>query len=361
MSSTIQDVIVPIDDLRARGAECEGFSRLALHHTLGVTFAEVQEDDERYLTVKAGEGSDPVRVTRPMFEAIAKDVGAGKNFFLNTPAALLIPTLNYWYGSATVDKAPTSMLLREIDGVSYGEDLIRSSNIPLSPSGVIDLVDMKFRQVSAAAPSYRLGWQTGNQVFTFAAVTEGSGTYSHEVSRRVGDLLNSGILVQFSPTGRGVPTVATYVERLVCLNGMTMTDHVDSWAFSDFNSEEHVGAEEAIYEWLDETIPLAFERCPSHFEAADRMAATPVPNEDIAVTVGDLFDHMSLPAGLSGRVVRHLADVNIESMWDVMNAFTFVGTHDDSIADHRNRLRLMMAGGDVPHHAERCNECRHLL
>jgi len=59
--------------------------------------------------------------------------------------------------------------------------------------------------------------------------------------------------------------------------------------------------------------------------------------------------------------LKTIIDQGGDTMYDVLNAMTFVASHGEGIADNPLRARkLMAAGGDLVEHAV-CPECRQVL
>jgi hypothetical protein len=333
----MRDILRPLD----------AYDRVTLHHSEGIRF----ENINGLLTVRIGQGDDTrdIRITEEMWNSIVSDLGAGRRYFAATPVELLYPQLNYWYGSEEASKEPVQALVSTDDGVEYANEILKPGRFPVNSEEVLTVM----REVIGPDAGY-VGTMQDLRAVTVSAITNDKQT---EITgtRHTGDILSGGVNVAWSPVGQIPVSVRTYVERLVCTNGMTMTDHSSTWT-----QPAGQGAE-SVSEWLEGALTRAYEHVEAEFGAAQAMADTPIAEDNVPRLVADLFDHYRLPAALQQAVSRRLADQNVETMWDITNAITAAATHDERIADPMQRIRLMSFGGDVMTHSEVCPTCAHLI
>lgn len=337
-----------IDAMRAVLEPYDQFEPLTLHHSAKPQFRDI--GGILNLVVGQGTGDERrYRVTESMWDNIVSDLGAGKRYFAATPVELLYPQLNWWYGSEEADKPQVVVLTNEEDGVHYAHEIMASARYPVASVPALDVIDSYMGR-----DAQYLAWVNGLHSVSVAALTDDR---SEEVraSRRVGDVIRGGVAVSWSPTGKVPCVVRTYVEALVCTNGMVMTQHTNTWT--------QPGGEgaESPYEWMGEVIPQALGAVGTQFGAIQEMAELELDEETVPTLVQDLFDTYNLPGRLREAVARQLAEVNIHNMWDVMNAFTAAATHDPQISDPMQRFRLMAAAGDSAQHTRTCPTCSHLI
>jgi hypothetical protein len=347
-----------IDQMREEFAPLEGYRRVPLHHTLHPEFGVVDgvlaitlDDLDATPTEETPQPRSRYRLTREMWDAIAADLGAGSRFLRQQPPNLILPLINRAYGNAQAEHPQVSMLAREHEGRQYAVDILKRRANPISPTRAIEVVHEVLS--NGHVPEYSLSWRDGLKNVTFGAVTQAK---QYEVrGRQVGDMVSGGVLVQLSPVGAIPLTASPYVERLVCTNGMTSTTGLDSWTTPGGDGSHDP------YDWLAEAVEAAYNAVDRQFEEIQRAANTPIEERDIEVIVNDLFDHYRIPTALRQSVVRRLANQNTDNLWDVLNAFTWAGTHDQRINDPSMRVRLMRTAGDIPTHAERCESCHRLV
>jgi hypothetical protein len=345
-----------IDEIRQDFAPMEGYRRVPLHHTFHPEFGVV--DGVLSLSVDNLDPEVPseqervrYRLTREMWDAIANDLGAGARFLRQQPPNLVLPIINRAYGNPQAEHPQTNMLVREHEGRLYAVDLLKPRRNPISPTRAAEVVHEVLS--NGHVPGYSLSWKDGMKSVTFGAITEAK---QYEVrARQVGDIVQGGVLVQLSPVGAIPLTVSPYIERLVCTNGMTVTDGLDRWSAPGGDGTQDP------YDWLADAVQTAYDHVDRQFEHIQRMADTPIDERHIETIVNDLFDHYRVPTGLRQAVVRRLANQNTDNSWDLINAFTWAGTHDARINDPQLRVRLMRTAGDIPAHAERCDACHRLM
>lgn len=345
------------DRVRSEMEPLDGYGRVRLHH-LEHPKVEIAEGGGIVLRIPK-DSTDPETehddfiVTKDLWSAMAKELGAGTRYFDNTPARLLLPQVNWWF-SDEADRDEIFMLTKPGNqNRLLGVDLLKPGRFPVSATRLLETVHGTIAD-KGGEPVYSYYERTGLRDVAFSCIQPHT---QHEVqgSRQVGDILRAGVVVQFSPIGLRPVTVSAYTDRLICTNGMTTTDSLDAWSAPGGEGNNDP------YEWIPRAIDAAWDRVSGMFEEADRLAQTDVPEDAVETIVTDLFDTMRTPQSLRAAVLRRLANQNVESMWDISNAITWAATHDEKIKEARHRVRLMATGGDFAQHSERCEVCSHLL
>lgn len=155
------------------------------------------------------------------------------------------------------------------------------------------------------------------------------------VTRKVGDTLSLGIEVS---QNYGLTTdVNLYLRRLVCLNGMTTMERAFSWQNPGERTTDHQRL------WLADGIAEALGAYEDMVSRAQLMSQTRFE--------GNPVDALRERARAMNFPLRHLDDLtnafNAEpgdTEWDLLNAFTRVGTHT-ALPGGLGR-RVMHAAGD---------------
>lgn len=348
----VREEIAPLDNYSRRPLGPSAYPQFTSTEggSLVVRFPKDPSDDRPV----AEREYDDVVVTRELWDAIGKDIGMGKRYADRTPPRLLLPNLNYWYADPDAPKDEVSLLVREgANGNTLGLDILKPGRFPIKASALLDIVHGSIAD-KGGTPSYTYFNRDGIKECTIACVQPQA---AHEVtaSRQVGDILRAGVMVNFSPIGLRPVMVRSYVDRLICTNGMSITDTLDAWSAPGGEGSNDP------FEWIPGAIDAAWEGTAAMFQAADRMAATEVPEDAVETLVNDAFDYHRIPGGLRARVLARLANQNVTNGWDIQNAITYAATHDEAIKDDRQRIRLMSFGGDVSSHFDRCESCSHLI
>lgn len=348
---------VTFDQMRERLERFDGFEAVGLHHRYSPEF---RKNDSGTLCVYLP--SNPVdpesekveyAVTPDMWAGITKDLGAGAGYFGKTPPSLLLPQLNWWYGSREADKPEVQMLTRAVEsGRRFAVGVLPERKYPVSPLRALEVV--RDAMTNGVAPVFTTAGSESLQSVTLVT-TMPSIEYEVQRTRQRGDLVRGGAMVRFSPIGAHPVEVSSYIERLICTNGMTSTDQLDVWT--------HPGGEGAgdPYEWIPSALRRVRDSYDAHFESIQRSADAVIDEDAVPTVIEDLFEHYRLPTSMRAAVARRLAGVNVENLWDLTNAITWAATHDRQLRDPRARARLMRVGGDAMTHVERCDSCNHLL
>lgn len=351
---------VSFDEMREQLGKFEGFAAVPLHRRYEPEF---RKNDRGTLCLYLQDPGNPdpeapkneYLVTPEMWAAITKDLGAGSGYFGKTPPSLLLPQLNWWYGSVEADKPEVHLFTHLAEsGNRFAVDIMPGGRAHRAVRPVQMLEVVRDAMTNGVPPTFTASGQNSLQTVTLVT-TMPSIEYEVQRTRQRGDIVRGGAMVRFSPVGASPVEVSSYIERLICTNGMTSTDQLDVWT--------HPGGEGSAdpYEWIPTALRRVRDSYDAHFESIQRSADAGIDEAEVPTIIDDLFAHYRLPVALRSAVARRLAGVNIENMWDLTNAITWAATHDRQLRDPRARARLMRVGGDAMTHVERCQECHHLL
>lgn len=345
------------DAMREQLSRYDGFEAVSLHRR---NEPEFRKNDRGLLCLYLRDEANPDReapkvehlVTPEMWTAITKDLGAGAGYFGKTPPSLLLPQLNWWYGSEEADKPEVSLFTHATENARFAVDISPARRHPVSATRMLDVVNAGM--TNGVPPAFTTRGGDSLQSVTLVT-TMPSIEYEVQRTRQTGDIVRGGAMVRFSPIGAHGVEVSSYIERLICTNGMTSTDQLDVW--------RHPGGEGSNdpYEWIPTALRRVRDSYDAHFESIQRSADAEIDEAEVPTIIEDLFAHYHLPVSLRAAVARRLAGVNVTNMWDLTNAITWAATHDRQLRDPRARARLMRVGGDAMTHVERCDECHHLL
>lgn len=180
-------------------------------------------------------------------------------------------------------------------------------------------------------------------------------------SRQVGDVVRSGVIVGNSEVGLGSYTVAPFLERLVCLNGMVLNDYG--------NRRAHVGRatggdEAAVYElYQDDTLKAddralllkmrdiiraamsrdKFREICQRMEAAaqDNIEGNPVKAVEV------LSNRIGLNEDESSKVLTNLIQGADLSRWGLLNAVTAMSQDTDIVTSYDRATEIESDGGRI--------------
>lgn len=153
------------------------------------------------------------------------------------------------------------------------------------------------------------------------------GTRSETV--RVGDVIQSGVLVRFNPLGLTNPYVAPYGLRLVCSNGMT--------ALSEYG-----GGELPLVAYKDSPVTWIIEQCRSAYDGLALAAKDWRQMSEHVLEPGTWRTVLARAlddAGIRGRqavlVMKEAMREPPETTYDILNLITWASSH---ILDNANSV-----------------------
>lgn len=255
---------------------------------------------------------------------------------------LLAKNLHHWFQAK-----PERRMLRTLDGRvrAFLSDRYRR----------LDNFDLLERAVIPTFQKYG-----DSLVFQTAAMTDDRLTVRAllpSVSREVavGDVVQAGVEIRNSETGAGALTVAPFVWRLVCLNGMVASDrslrayHVgrksEDEAYAIFRDDTLAADDVAFFLKVRDAIEAALdETLFDQIVATLRESTVTEPVANPVLATERLADRFSLTDQERGSVLMHLASGGDLSQWGVVNALTAAAKDADTFDRQRE---IEEAGGSL--------------
>lgn len=184
--------------------------------------------------------------------------------------------------------------------------------------------------------------------FTFDVVAHESMPESRLGDRKVGDLTRAGLRFGLDIQHNHAPWVQPYANRLVCTNGMEMTDGGLKVTIVGHTVEEVIRS-------LEENARIAFNSVERKVEAFYAM------RDDKVADPQGRIQRMALEAGLSDRVTNRLVERVSEiegevSLFDLTNIITNEANRDGTKPDVARSLQRL-GGQAIVDHAARCAHC----
>ena len=158
-----------------------------------------------------------------------------------------------------------------------------------------------------------------------------------------GSVLFGGVEMSFDDSWKKHPIFKSFLNRLVCDNGASV--NVESRKFRVDSS-------------------LAVVQVQQMVEGLLAMQQDKIKNAEAAIR--NLCMQHKLPNKIRELLIRYLTDERylntvpdgrVGTMYDIVNLFTFVGTHDYSISQEYRDLLCEIGGGAMFTHDETCVEC----
>lgn len=370
MDPTIEQMrprLLTLDQLRNRLATTEPVTDLSFEAHSGIEFridagwdlaAEATEGSELVQAwVRLFAGADERQLTKDALLEFGAKVGIPRKLQERTPAHLLQPQLNWWFGGNGGWEGKKFKAFAAADGPisAVGSGTI----VPFSNLGILDELLSGLRAHYRITDSdiladYKL---THGLELTHARLVvpgevrnvDGPGTASPS------DSWSTGVQWRNSQLGLKPTSLDGYLFRWRCTNGLT-----DTLVTSGQFNRRASGVEEAdVYSWARAAVDNVLGGLEHVLDGVQATTAIPV-EADVTLVLDDLFRQHSVPTSLRSQIIRNMAEVGGElSMYTIMNAITQAANGEDVSPAAVDKL--LRTGGHVAHSAEmRCGECRRI-
>jgi hypothetical protein len=172
-----------------------------------------------------------------------------------------------------------------------------------------------------------------------------------------GSNLFGGIKVKFSDSWNIFPTLDSYIWRELCSNGM-----IDTLKSRKFRIKNSSSAE--VLSQVREFAQLSIDALPALFDQYNSLLAESI-NDYVRVVTRLCLEH-KLANKVKDRVLfwatqdnflDTISDRKIKNMHDIVNLFTFVGSHDLELTDDIRESLLAIGGHITMAHNDRCDSC----
>ena len=149
----------------------------------------------------------------------------------------------------------------------------------------------------------------------------------------------------------------TFLNRLVCDNGASVNVESRKFRVDGYSTS-------GVLDQAREFSSLALIQVQQMVDGLLAMQKDKINNAEAAIR--NVCMQHKLPNKLRELLIRYLTDDGylatvpdgrVETMYDIINLFTYVGTHDFSINDEYRNLLCEIGGGAMFTHKDTCVEC----
>ncbi len=305
--------------------------------------AEALEDTDLTSAVVRVSGNE-FPLTKEALLRATSIIGLNQAYVTRTPSEFIEPALNYAFSESEKGLQLFSAAGR---GVAFAKSSIKPfSNLALMDRVVRGLrsrigqdeifVDYKFNH-SVAHTTARFIVPSISRAIT------GTGTED--------DRWSVGIQFNNSLIGAKQTSLEGYMFRWWCTNG-SIDIHSSTGAW---NRKQSGQTADDVYTWAQESISGILETLErTGFDSIQNLVDIPVEGAAVDI-LEDIFNTYKIPAAERNAIVSNMVETTDLNMYSIMQAVTQVANSADLSPAHVERL--MRAGGDIPHNADRCNEC----
>ena len=165
-----------------------------------------------------------------------------------------------------------------------------------------------------------------------------------------GSVVQAGVVTRFSPLGISAPEVQNFVLRLVCTNGMTSTEFMNTYSS---------GPMDEILGWYKESVHRAYEGIHGLMSKWDHLADEGLSPTDRGMLIGGLIKSSGLNGAETAIVNARALESPPETMYDVLQLFTWAASH--VVEEPLSILRAQNATADFADthkHSMYCMSCK---
>ena len=172
-----------------------------------------------------------------------------------------------------------------------------------------------------------------------------------------GTVLFGGVDVAYDDSWKSHPIFKTFLNRLVCDNGASVNVESRKFRVDGYSTS-------GVLDQAREFSSLALIQVQQMVDGLLAMQKDKINNAEAAIR--NVCMQHKLPNKLRELLIRYLTDDGylatvpdgrVETMYDIINLFTYVGTHDFSINDEYRNLLCEIGGGAMFTHKDTCVEC----
>jgi len=180
-----------------------------------------------------------------------------------------------------------------------------------------------------------------------------------QTSPRVGDVVQAGLHVGHSDTAEFATRICSYLLRLACENGMVVPvcQHTSIETASRIRRAS-AGNRALTLQRIEDMAATAWQELPAKMKAVEILARERAHNS------ADLVRSIGVKLRFPDRLVTELIDALDDdelprsgTLWDVVGAFSRVGTHSDRLS-RQTRLYLQETSGQlIQERVDLCPRC----
>lgn len=269
------------------------------------------------------------------YQLLCSSAGIPSTYAAKTPIELMLPHLKYWLPAAKYSHVkPVALPSGDIVG------FIRPTAPILNAEEALATVEDCIGQVT----DLEYGFAGGDpELLTFSVFGP------KEQALKVGDVVKAGVTVAYSLLDTYPMTVSAATYRLVCANGMISSDVA-------YKASRKLGQAD-LTDWLTKAAIAAWASVEQEFDAL-RKSQDVMIADHLGMSIESIYTEFEVPLAAREEVNERLLQHETRSMFDVIDAVTYVGSNTPEITeDPALMLRMLTIGGRLARHADVCPTC----
>ena len=179
-----------------------------------------------------------------------------------------------------------------------------------------------------------------------------------ETHARVNDIVRAGLDIRHSDTGAVATQIESYLLRLACSNGMLIKVCTHTGRGHSRIRRAAAHNVQLTRHRIEEKARTAWGELHAKMAVVKLLATEHVDNA--AALIRSIGEKLRFPERLVNNLVEALAADEMEpsgTLWDIVSAFSRVGTHTDRLSLITRRYLQEVSGDLIGERVERCPTC----
>ncbi len=166
-----------------------------------------------------------------------------------------------------------------------------------------------------------------------------------------GDIIKAGVAIRFSPVGIMDPEIQTFVQRLVCTNGMTSTSVLKNFILGS-------GDDDDLWQWFEGGVTEAYNSLSDVIGKYRHLIGEKLEPKDRARLLAGLLNKAQPGAVAQEAIHARMVEEPPENSYDVLNLVSWASSH---VIQEPKRIlktqRAVAAFTDEDTHSHLCAVC----
>jgi hypothetical protein len=307
-----------------------------------INLSDAVISSRKHMTVKTGDKSEilDLSLSEDGFRQFVNAINVPYSYAKKMPVDLADHTFNYLLSSRNHDQ------LRVVHQNGVVKGFMNTEYPYIDPLLVVDSL------VSNLSSTYKFSQSSVSESMISAKIMLDDHVYEINGGKYLG-----GVSFSYSDIWLKFPVLESYLNRLICANGATAPvsgkkfriSGVDTKSFLTQIARFSGDAEGQIHKMMEGFIALQG-----------------VKIENVRAMIKQICKNYGIPNKIASEIIlaadspNFLATIEnnkIVSMYDVINIFTWVGTHSKDISEEYRQILCEIGGKQMINNHDRCNSC----
>jgi hypothetical protein len=311
-----------------------------------------KEEKEGQVVYRFGDADDKLPVNLSAWRSVYRASGLQPNVMGKFPPSLVIPLVDYSFRNSENE---VRALIKDDEIIGF----TKATGVGILPPKEI-LAAMEKGVGKKEIDGYQIfGGFDRNNVTLVGKQHKKMGETENKEGRKVGDIVNYGVSLFYSPFGYAPPgggsalELSGFLHRLACTNGAIATDNVMRFGRKDGEGD--------VFNWLTERTEKVYEQAQKQLNAMRALKDVPLGTHN-AEALDSIFREFGIPTAVREMVIKRQRNFPVTDLYGLMNHITYVASNYRRVLEDPNLMRrLMSVGGNIIQHSALCPKCHRVL